>query len=133
MRVLLKEGAEEATATSILLAPQEAETTFVAGEAERNGIVVDSHGWALDTSQAKLLDRAPRLAEGEQIAVGPPVAETFVNARGRVVSIRGDGVQVELDAGDRERIERSTTRRLPAVTTFPRRCVERVAAGEGAA
>jgi hypothetical protein len=185
MRVLLKEGAKEATAMSVLVVPQHAEATLVTlcGVVELHGIVGEadraavgkaiaaaiahrpgdrsaetlleeaewmaralgpyevgsriglrflSRGWALDTSQAATIDRAPGLAEGEEIAVGPPVAEAFVNARGRVVSIRGDGVQVELDAGDRERIERSTISKLPAVTTFPRHCAERVAAGRRA-
>lgn len=92
----------------------------------RIGLHFHDRGCALDTSQARWIDRAPGLAEGELVTLGPPISETFVNARGRVVSIRGEGVGVELDADDRERIERSTIRRLPPVMTFPRLCVERL-------
>jgi hypothetical protein len=99
----------------------------------RIGLHLHGRGCTLDTSQANRIDRAPGLAEGDEITLGPPISETFINARGRVLSIRGDGVQVELDAGDRDRIERSTIRRFSPVTTFPRLCVERVTArGPGA-
>lgn len=179
MKVLLKAGAEGPAATSILVLPREAETTFetLSGEAEHRGFVAEveksvvsaaisaavmNRGYqgrsaetlfeatesmaralnpcevgsriglrflgrscSLDVSQAKSINRAPGLDEGDQVTIGPPVAETFVNARGCVISIRGEAVQVELDAGDRERIERSTIRRLPPVTIFPRVCVER--------
>ena len=179
MRILLREGAEHAGAASILVLPQEGETTFetLSGQAERQGIVTEferllvgraigaaftgrgrpsrsaqtlfewtewmaralgpyetgsriglrflRRGCALDTSQAEQIDRAPGLAEGQQITLGPPISETYMNARGRVVSLRGERVEVELDAGDRERIERSTIRPLPSPMTFPRLCVER--------
>lgn len=182
MRVLLKEGAEKATAATIIVLPQEVETTFatLAGEAVPEGGIVGEadysavalavgtgakhhatqtatskelleqavwmarilssyevgskiglhiigHGWALDTSEAKRINRAEGLAEGDRIAVGPTIGpQTLVNARGRVVSFSEERVWVELDAGDRDRIERATARTQPKCSSFPRVCVEKV-------
>jgi len=59
--------------------------------------------------------------------VGPTISpRTFLNARGRVVSIKGDKVQVELDAGDRDRIERATGKPERETIPFPLVCVEKL-------
>ncbi|HEY2333624.1 MAG TPA: hypothetical protein VGH58_01280 [Solirubrobacterales bacterium] len=182
MRVLLKEGAEKATAASILVLPQEIETTFgtLSGEAvpeggivaqadystvaravatgakdraaqsatpeelfkqavwmarvlssyevgSKIGLQIIGRGWALDASEAKRIDRAEGLSVGDAIAVGPTIdSQTLINARGRVVSFIGERVWVELDAGDRDRIERATARKQPKCLSFPRLCVEKV-------
>jgi hypothetical protein len=182
MRVLLREGAERATAATILVLPQEVETTFetLSGEAVLNGGIVaeadyaavadaantgakdraaqtvtakallkqvewmaralspyeiDSkiglriirHGWALDDSEAKRIDRAEGLSEGDTIAVGPTISpKRFMNARGCVVSIDGDRVAVELEAGDRDRIRRATGKEQAKNVSFPLVCLEKV-------
>lgn len=92
----------------------------------RIGIHLFANGWSLDTSEATPIDRAPGLAEGDAISIGPPQEDAFVNARGTVASLAGELVWVELDAGDRERIERTVIKRLPRRMSFPRLCVERV-------
>jgi hypothetical protein len=183
MRVLLKDGAEKATAATIIVIPQEIETTFVtlAGEAvpeggivseadystvalavdtgakhhstqtatsnelfeqavwmarilsayevgSRIGLHIIGRGWALDTLEAKRIDRAEGLAEGDRIAVGPTIdSQMLVNARGRVISFNDEAVWTELDAGDRDRIERATARTQPKCLSLPRVCVEKVA------
>jgi hypothetical protein len=182
MRVLLKEGAERATAASILVLPKEVETTFVTLSGEgvpRGGIVAEadywivvdavntaakgraaqtitakkllkqvkwmnralcpyetgskiglhilSHGWTLDVSEAKPINRTEGFSEGDTIVVGPAISSMkLMNARGRVVSINSESALIELEAGDRERIERATGRRLPKHTSFSLVSVEKV-------
>lgn len=182
MRVLLKEGAEKATAASILVLPQLGETTLetLSGEAVSNGGIVaeaeyavvagaintgagdraaqaitpkkllkevewmakalgpyeigskiglrfTGRGCALDDSEAQRMNRAEGLAEGDTIAVGPTISpRTFMNARGKVVSIKGERVEVELDPGDRDRIQRATGKGVTEHPTFPLACVEKV-------
>ena len=182
MKVLLKEGAEKATAASILVLPQLIETTLetLSGEAVSDGGIVaeadyavvgaaintgakeraaqsitaktllkevkwmakalgeyeigskiglhiTGRGCALDDSEAKRINRAEGLSEGDVIAVGPTISpRTLMNARGRVVSISGDRVEVELEAGDPDRIERATGKELAEHTSFPLVCVEKV-------
>jgi hypothetical protein len=62
------------------------------------------------------------------VAIGPSVSpKVFMNARGRVEYIRCDNtVEVELDASDRDRIERATGKRVPKVRKFPRACIEKL-------
>jgi hypothetical protein len=90
---------------------------------------VTDRGWYFDASQAKRVDRAVGLAEGDVIAVGPSASREWLNARGRVVSIGPEQVHVELQAGDRERIERATCKKLPERTVFSRFLVEKVEGG----
>jgi hypothetical protein len=182
MRVLLKDRAEKATATSILVLSQEIETTFetLSGEAvpdggivaeadysavahavnagakdratqaitpkallkqvewmaralspyelgSRIGLRIVGHGWALDDSEAKRIDRAEGLSEGDTIAVGPSISpKRFMNARGHVISINDESVLVELEPGDRDRIRRATGKEQAKHVSFPRICVEKV-------
>lgn len=181
MRVLLKEGADEATAATILVLPQLIETTLetlsgeavsdggIVAEAEyeviadaintgarsrdaqsispkrllkevewiaraispyeigsKIGLRVTASGCALDDSLAKRTNRAEGLAEGDTIAVGPVSPKKFLNARGWVIAIEGDRVEVELEAGDRDRIQRTDGKEVPKRTTFPLSCIEKV-------
>ena len=182
MRVLLREGAEKATAAVILVLAQETETTFetLSGEAiPGGGIVAEAdystlaqavdagardraaqgatsttllkqvewmaralspyeigskiglhilrHGWALDDSEAKRIDRAEGLSEGDTIAVGPTISpKSFMNARGRVISVNEESALVELEAGDRDRIHRATGKKQAKNVSFPLACVEKV-------
>lgn len=179
MKVLLKEGAKKATATTILILPRLNASTLetLAGEAAPHGIVTEAddkavleavnacdrteqfilgrdlykaaawmykalgqyengskiglrltgRGYALDDSQANRVNRAEGLAKGDAVVVGPTISpRTFMNARGRVVSIKGDKVQVELDAGDRDRIERATGKPQRETIPFPLACIEKL-------
>jgi hypothetical protein len=91
------------------------------------GLKSTSRGFTLDDSEAQRINRTEGLAEGDVIAVGPTVSpRTFMNARGRVLSINGDRVEVELDPGDRDRIQRATGKKVAEHPTFPLVCVERV-------
>lgn len=84
------------------------------------------NGWTLDTAQATWIDRAAGVSVGDVVAIGPPMPESFVNARGRVTSFREKSVWVELDPADRERIERSTSKKMPPASLIPRYCIEAV-------
>jgi len=182
MRVLLKEGADKATAAGILVLPQEIETTFetlsgegvpgggVVAEADYStvaqavnagardraaqtitpkmllkqvewmaralspyeigskiGLHITGHGWALDASEAKRIDRAEGLSEGDTIAVGPTISpKRFMNARGRVISVNDESALVELEAGDRDRLHRATGKEQAKHVSFPLVCVEKV-------
>ncbi len=91
------------------------------------GLKPTPRGFTLDESEAKLINRAVGLANGDTIGVGPRISpKAFMNARGRVLSIKGDKVEVKLEAGDRDRIQRATGKELPEHTTFPLACVEKV-------
>jgi hypothetical protein len=91
------------------------------------GLHILARGWALDHSKATRVDRAKGLREGDTITVGPTISpREFCNARGRVVSIDGELVWVELDDGDRDRIERATSSSVKVPTSLPLACVERV-------
>ena len=70
--------------------------------------------------------RRELLSRDGVVAIGPPMAESLVNARGRVTSFLGASVWVELDPADRDRIERSTSRKLPPESLVPRYCIEAV-------
>jgi hypothetical protein len=91
------------------------------------GLHITGHGWALDDSEAKPINRAEGLSEGDTIAVGPTISpKRLMNARGRVVSINDKRALVELDAGDRDRIRRATGRKQPKHVSFWLLCVEKV-------
>jgi hypothetical protein len=84
--------------------------------------------WFLDFSQAKPIDRAPGLAEGDMVVIGPS-APLYVNARARVGWIHDEAIAVSLETGDRERIERGTGQRLPKSTILSRFSVEKLEGG----
>jgi hypothetical protein len=68
------------------------------------------------------------LAVGDPVVIAAPSDRNLVNARGRVGSIRGRRVLVDLDPGDRDRLERSCGREMESGTiSVPRRWVEAVA------
>lgn len=90
------------------------------------GLEILRNGWTLDTSRATWTDRAPGVSEGDVVVIGPPMPESLVNARGRVASFREESVWVDLDPADRERIERSTARKLPPASLVLRYCIEAV-------
>ncbi len=180
MKVLLREGAKKATATTILILPRLGGSTLetLAGKAVPHGIVAEAddkavldavnacnrtdefitgrelykaatwmykalgeyedgskiglrvtgRGNALNDSEAKRVNRTEGLAKGDTVAVGPTISPgTYMNARGRVVAVKGDKVQVELDAGDRDRLERATGKPQRKTVPFPLVCVEKVA------
>lgn len=185
MKVLLKDAAEEATATSVLIIPRRIDDAFetLSGEAVPHGFVAEADEgplidainagarergdqfltakdlqketqWmskalaelevgskiglmdkgggtlTLDVSEAKKINRAEGLAVGDLVAIGPWISpKTIMNARGRVVSIKGDKVGVAVDAGDRDRYERLTGKQLAQRTTFPLNTIEKVPEG----
>jgi hypothetical protein len=91
------------------------------------GLTPSPKGFTLDDSEAIRTDRAAGLAEGDTIAVGPDIRpKTYLNARGKVVSIKGDKVEVELDPGDRDRLERATAKPIAKRIKLPRVGVEKV-------
>jgi len=90
-------------------------------------IKVTGDSWALDESEATRIDRAEGLTREDRVVIGASVTpKTYMNARGRVESIRpGNTVEVELDAGDRDRIERATGESVPRLIKFPYACIEK--------
>jgi hypothetical protein len=92
------------------------------------GLEPTPRGFMLDESEAKRINRAEGLTTGDTIAIGPTISpKTFMNARGRVVSTKGDKVEVRLDDGDRDRIQRATGKGVAEITTIPRNGVEKLA------
>jgi hypothetical protein len=80
---------------------------------------------SLDLSEAGEL--VPDLAVGDPVVITAPSDRNLVNARGRVGSIVGRRVLVELDRGDRDRLERSWGQDMESATiSVPRRWVEPV-------
>ncbi|HEY5052274.1 MAG TPA: hypothetical protein VII45_02580 [Solirubrobacterales bacterium] len=91
------------------------------------GLHITAHGWALDYSEARRINRAEGLVEGDMIAVGPTVSpKRFMNARGRVISLNDESALVELEAGDRDRLHRATGKEQAKHVSFPLVCVEKV-------
>lgn len=92
------------------------------------GLKPTPRGYTLDTSEASRIDRSEGLAKGDSIAVGPNISpKAWMNAHGQVLSIDGDRVTVELDPGDRDRIQRATGKdNVPERPKLPRACVEKV-------
>lgn len=94
------------------------------------GLSIDPRGdgYLLDDSEATRINRTEGLEEGDEVAIGPAIRpKTFFNAHGRVVSIDGDTVQVQLDPGDRDRVERGTGKTAKEVMSFPLDGLEKVA------
>lgn len=89
---------------------------------------VKGDGYVLEDGEATRIDRSGGLTWEDRVAIGPSVSpKAFMNARGRVEYIRCDNtVEVELDASDRDRIERATGKRVPKVRKFPRACIEKL-------
>jgi len=80
-----------------------------------------------DDSEAKRVDRAGGLARGDQIAIGPSIRpKAYMNARGTVVSVGGGKVEVDLDPGDLDRIERERGKPIAERQSIPVSCVEKV-------
>jgi len=91
------------------------------GLQETNGRVL------FDDSEAKRVNRAEGLARGDQIAIGPAIRpKAYMNARGEVVSVGGGKVEVDLDPGDRDRIERERGKPIAERQSIPVSCVEKV-------
>jgi hypothetical protein len=91
------------------------------------GLTPTPRGFVIDDSEASRIERAANLAEGDTIAIGPPIKpKTYLNARGSVISIIGDRVEVELDRGDRDRLERATGKPIPERPKIPLACIEKV-------
>lgn len=93
------------------------------------GLNIDARGegYLLDDSHATRINRAEGLKEGDEVAIGPAIRpKTFFNAHGRVVSIDGDMVQVHLDPGDRDRVERGTGKTAKETMSFPFAGLEKV-------
>ncbi len=91
------------------------------------GLHITGLGSVLDDSHAVREDRLADLSVGDAVVVGPrgPLP-SFTNARGRIVSINDDRAEVELDAGDRDRIQRLTGTGVAKTQTFPLGCLEKV-------
>lgn len=182
MKALLKDGADEVTAASVLILPKRLDDALetLSGEAAPYGIVAEADegllvaavnagakergdrfltakdlrketqwmskalseyevgskigltvedlgGFALDTSEAKRINRAEGLTTGDLVAIGPWTSpKTLMNARGRVVSIDGDTAEIYLDPGDRDRYERATGKQLARKTRFYINTLEKV-------
>ncbi len=91
------------------------------------GLTPTARGFALDVSEANRINRAEGLAPDDKIAVGPNVSpKAWMNAHGRVLSINGGRVEVELDPGDRDRLQRATGKEITERTSLPLTCVEKV-------
>ena len=84
---------------------------------------VVGRGLELDTSAATPIFPFPGVGEGDAVVIGP--CGPLTNARGRVSSTRQESVWVELDPADRERIERSQVKPVPAKVFIPRTRLER--------
>jgi hypothetical protein len=83
------------------------------------GLILERGGYVLDDSEATRIDRAKGLKEGDRIAVGPAAkSNTLINAHGMVIAIDGKQVEVEIDAGDRDRLERATGMTVRESETF---------------
>jgi hypothetical protein len=93
----------------------------------RIGLKAKGGSYVLDESEAKFVDRAEGLAEGDAVAIGPTITpRSLTNVHGKVVSIEGDQVTIEVDAGDRDRFERSVGKGLHERITVDIRCAEKV-------
>lgn len=91
------------------------------------GMAVTPAGFKLNFSEATRIDRAENLAVGDPIAVGPNISpKAWMNVHGRVTAIRGDRVVVDLDPGDRDRLQRAIAKRVAAQATLPISSVEKV-------
>jgi hypothetical protein len=89
----------------------------------RIGLKTKGGSYVLDESEAKFID----LAEGDVVAVGPTIKpRSLTNIHGKVVSIKGDQVTIEVDAGDRDRFERAVGKDLTEQITIPLGCAEKV-------
>jgi hypothetical protein len=89
------------------------------------GLHITSRGSTLDFSKATPVNRLGRLRVGDRVVYGAGLAPPYVNARGRVSSIRGELVWVRLDRGDRERIERHKSDWVPECQGLQRRWLEK--------
>ena len=49
-----------------------------------------------------------------------------MNARGTVVSVGGGKVEIDIDPGDRDRVERDRGKRVGERLTMPVACVEKI-------
>jgi len=75
--------------------------------------------YVLDDSEATRIDRAKGLKVGERVAIGPAAKpKVLVNAHGTAIAIDGKKVEVEIDAGDRDRLERATGEAVRESETF---------------
>ena len=93
----------------------------------RIGLKTKGGSYVLDESEAKFIDRAEGLAEGDAVAVGPTITpRSLTNIHGKVVSIKGDKVTIEVDPGDRDRFERSVGKDLTEQITIPLGCADKV-------
>jgi len=181
MRVLLKDGAQNATSESILVLPLGSGSTLetLSGEPVANGIVAEvdaravtsalnagarsrrdefvsakdlqkevkwlnkalgeyelgsrigleptPRGFKLDDSEARRTNRAEGLVVGDEVAVGPNISpKFFVNAHGSVTSINDEQVEVALDPGDHDRLQRATGKEIAERPILPLSCVEKV-------
>lgn len=91
------------------------------------GIEPSPKGFVLDDSEAERIDRAAGLAKGDTVAIGPLLRpRRYLNARGKVHSIKGDTVTVDLDPGDRDRLTRAHDKPIPERLKVPRIGVEKV-------
>jgi hypothetical protein len=62
----------------------------------------------------------------EGAAAAPSSPRAFMNAQARVLAVKGRRVEIELDAGDRDRIQRATGKEAARRPTVPLECVEKV-------
>jgi hypothetical protein len=70
------------------------------------------------------------LAVDDEIAVGPHISpKAWMNVHARVVAMKGARVEVELDPGDRDRLQRGTGKEIPERTTIPLDCQSRYSHG----
>lgn len=91
------------------------------------GIEPTARGVKLDTTQATPINRAKNLRQGDLVAIGPSISpKVWLNARGKVQSIQKDKVAVQLDPGDRDRVERASGKEYQPVSKFPIACVEKI-------
>jgi hypothetical protein len=88
------------------------------------GLISTRKGYKLDVSKAQRITYAEGLKEGDLIVVGSKAPQAYMNARGWVTSINGERVEVELEAADRDRIQRVLGKDVPTPLSIHIECLE---------
>ena len=91
------------------------------------GMTYTGSGIKLDVPKGSRPNRAEGLKPGDKIAVGPNIRpKAWMNARGEVVEINGKRAACKIDAGDRDRIHRSTGKAVSEIAKLPIGSVEKI-------
>jgi hypothetical protein len=92
------------------------------------GVLTRGRGMSLDIPQGALPNYSEGLKVGSRVAVGPSITpKALINARGRVVTIKGARAGVEFDAADIDRVKRATGKPFANPVAMPTSCLEVIA------